>query len=175
MRIRDQKDYQRRGAERLIKDKLCRIKRLAVLLHHVVEMWTGRKAGAAYERNDIAAFHALPFFHQGLGKMPIHGLNAIPVIQFHHIAHFGIKCHGDHTTKGRSLYGGVRLGPDIEPVVPGWLLSERRDSGPKTRRDPTANRPDRRGGRPLGRALLGNLCQALESFFLLRGFPNEGF
>ena len=111
---RDQEDYQRRGAAVLIKDKLCRIKRPAVL-HHVVREIDYRKAGAAYERDDIAALHALPLFTRDLARCPYTASNAIPVIQLHPYCPFGIKYHGDHTTRAGACTGGVRLAPISSP------------------------------------------------------------
>ena len=59
--------------------------------------------------------------------------------------------------------------------MPGWLLSERRDSGPK----PDVTQP-RTGQIDGWTPHWVERCSAirvrfLERFFLLRGFPNEGF
>lgn len=51
----------RQEKKRLIENEFGRIKRLAVFLHHIMKMWTCRKAGAPDKSHDITALDSLAF------------------------------------------------------------------------------------------------------------------
>src|SRR6478735_2238124 len=99
--------------------------RSAVYLDHVMKMRAGGKAAASDQTHDIATLDALPFFHQRLGKMAVQRFDPESVVELDHVPQFRIESHAGHTSLRGGLHGCIGGSADIEPIVPGWLFSER--------------------------------------------------
>src|SRR5688500_10238864 len=120
-------------------------------------MRTGGQARAPDECNDIATLDPLTFLYQGLRKVPIKSFNSESMIYADYVPKFRIVSYGRNPSLGRSTDWSVWRGSNIQSIMPGRLLRERRNSRSKPRRYPTFHRPNRGSRSPARRALLGCL------------------